>query len=216
MRLRLTAEDVKKLTRRTEGWVAGLQLAALSMQDLANPAQFVSSFAGDDRYITDYLVSEVFERQPIRIQEFLLRTALFIIELEPYEKSELGISGVLPKGWNEVQPGVYARGNPEVDPTMIVQLAAPGESAESLALAALGNFGVSELPAEPKDSYESESLGWTLYQLESPAAPLALALADTDTAGFVVLMAAPGEEMDALVATLFFPAINALTPTAGL
>jgi imidazolonepropionase-like amidohydrolase len=135
-----------------------------------------------------------------------------VIELAPFANEDLGISGVVPSGWKELEPSVYARGNPEVDPTLFVQLSAPGESAESLALSVLANFGVSELPAEPMDSYESAALAWTLYQLESPMAPMALALAETDSAAYLVLIAAPGEEMDALAETLFFPAVDALTP----
>jgi len=135
-----------------------------------------------------------------------------VIELVPFANDDLGISGLVPSGWNELEPGVYVRGNPEADPTVIVQLSAPGESAESLALSVLANFGVSELPAEPMDSYESAALGWSLYQLESPMAPMALALAETENAAYLVLMAAPGEEMDALAETLFFPAVDVLTP----
>lgn len=77
MRVHLAPDDVAKLTRRTEGWVVGLQLAALSMQGLSDTHQFVSTFAGDDRYIADYLLHEVIERQPRHIQEFLLKTAIF-------------------------------------------------------------------------------------------------------------------------------------------
>ncbi len=135
-----------------------------------------------------------------------------VIELVPLAIDDLGISGLVPSGWNELEPGVYARSNPEVDPTVIFQLSTPGESAESLALSVLANFGVSELPAEPLDSYESATLAWSLYQLESPMAPMALALAETDSAAYLVLMATPGEEMDALVETVFIPAVDALTP----
>lgn len=135
-----------------------------------------------------------------------------VIELVPFANDDLGISGLVPSGWNELEPGVYARSNPEADPTLIVQLSAPGESAESLALSVLANFGVSELPVEPIDSYESAALAWTLYQLESPMSPMALALAETDSAAYLVLLAAPGEEMDALAETVLFPAVDALTP----
>jgi LuxR family maltose regulon positive regulatory protein len=76
MGLNLTTGEVDALERRTEGWVAGLQLAALSMQDLPETRDFVASFAGDDRYISDYLIGEVFERQPALVQEFLLKTAI--------------------------------------------------------------------------------------------------------------------------------------------
>jgi LuxR family maltose regulon positive regulatory protein len=74
--LSLPRSDIATLERRTEGWVAGLQLAALSMQELPDPGDFVRAFAGDDRYVSDYLIGEVFERQPAQVQDFLLRTAI--------------------------------------------------------------------------------------------------------------------------------------------
>jgi hypothetical protein len=134
------------------------------------------------------------------------------VTMEPVSLDALGIIGLAPGGWKELEPGIFARGNPDVDPTMLLQLAAPGESAESLALSVSANFGVTELPAEPFGRHESAALAWTLYQLESPMAPLALALAETDSAAYVVLLAAPGEEMDALTTTVFFPAVDALAP----
>ena len=64
MGLDLTAQDVAALEGRTEGWIAALQLAALSMQGRDDVAGFIAGFAGDDRYIVDYLVEEVLQRQP--------------------------------------------------------------------------------------------------------------------------------------------------------
>ena len=64
MGLVLTAQDVAALEGRTEGWIAALQLAALSMQGRDDVAGFIAGFAGDDRYIVDYLVEEVLQRQP--------------------------------------------------------------------------------------------------------------------------------------------------------
>jgi len=76
MDLDLSAEEVTVLEDRTEGWIAGLQLAALSMQGRADVARFVSVFAGDNRYIVDYLVEEVLQRQPESVRRFLLQTAI--------------------------------------------------------------------------------------------------------------------------------------------
>ncbi len=76
MDLDLSAEDVTALETRTEGWIAGLQLAALSLRGRADVAQFVRAFAGDNRYIVDYLVEEVLQRQPERVRSFLLQTAI--------------------------------------------------------------------------------------------------------------------------------------------
>jgi LuxR family maltose regulon positive regulatory protein len=76
MGLQLTARDVAALEGRTEGWIAALQLAALSMQGRDDVAGFITSFAGDDRYVVDYLVEEVLQRQSDRVQAFLLRTSI--------------------------------------------------------------------------------------------------------------------------------------------
>ena len=72
----LSAPDVAKLTERTEGWAAALQLAALSMQGRDDVEGFVAGFTGTDRYIVDYLVDEVLARQPDDVRTFLLRTSV--------------------------------------------------------------------------------------------------------------------------------------------
>jgi LuxR family maltose regulon positive regulatory protein len=74
--LQLTARDVAVLEGRTEGWIAALQLAALSMQGRDDVAGFIAGFAGDDRYVVDYLVEEVLQRQSDRVQSFLLQTSI--------------------------------------------------------------------------------------------------------------------------------------------
>jgi LuxR family maltose regulon positive regulatory protein len=76
MELGLTAEDVAALERRTEGWITAIQLAALSMQGRDDIAGFLAGFAGDDRYIVDYLAEEVLQRQPDHLREFLLHTSI--------------------------------------------------------------------------------------------------------------------------------------------
>ena len=73
--LNLKAEDLAVLWRRTEGWAAGLQLAALSLQSTADKTAFINGFAGDDRYVVDYLIHEVIDHQLPHIKEFLLKTA---------------------------------------------------------------------------------------------------------------------------------------------
>ncbi|MGH8860941.1 MAG: helix-turn-helix transcriptional regulator, partial [Jatrophihabitantaceae bacterium] len=76
MGLALSERDVVALDGRTEGWIAALQLAALSMQDREDAGAFIAGFAGDDRYIVDYLVEEVLARQPADIRDFLLKTSV--------------------------------------------------------------------------------------------------------------------------------------------
>ncbi|MEJ2209844.1 MAG: AAA family ATPase, partial [Anaerolineae bacterium] len=76
MALALSAEQVAALEQRTEGWIVGLQLAALSLQGQENVDRFVRAFSGSQRYVLDYLTEEVLNRQPQEIQAFLLQTAI--------------------------------------------------------------------------------------------------------------------------------------------
>lgn len=74
--LGLGADDVRVLESRTEGWIAALQLAALSIRGREDVAGFIAGFAGDDRYVVDYLVEEVLARQPDDVRTFLLETSI--------------------------------------------------------------------------------------------------------------------------------------------
>ncbi len=74
MGLGLSSADVAALGDRTEGWIAALQLAALSIEGREDVASFIAGFAGNDRYVFDYLVEEVLQRQPETIRQFLLET----------------------------------------------------------------------------------------------------------------------------------------------
>ncbi len=76
MGLDLSAADVAALETRTEGWIAGLQLAALSMRGREDVPEFLRTFTGNDRYVVDYLVEEVLGRQPERVRSFLLQTSI--------------------------------------------------------------------------------------------------------------------------------------------
>ncbi len=76
MDLNLTAEELSKLDERTEGWIAGLQMVALSLHDRTDRTAFIESFSGSHRYILDYLMEEVLERQPPEIRTFLLETSI--------------------------------------------------------------------------------------------------------------------------------------------
>jgi LuxR family transcriptional regulator, maltose regulon positive regulatory protein len=76
MGLNLSAENIAALEKRTEGWIAGLQLAALSMQGRSDAASFIKSFTGSHHFILDYLVEEVLQRQPEHVRNFLLQTAI--------------------------------------------------------------------------------------------------------------------------------------------
>jgi len=76
MNLPLSVEDIAALEARTEGWIAGLQLAALSLQGYHDATRFIQSFNGSHQFVLDYLVEEVLAQQPEHIQTFLLRTSI--------------------------------------------------------------------------------------------------------------------------------------------
>jgi ATP/maltotriose-dependent transcriptional regulator MalT len=76
MGLKLSAEQVTALLARTEGWIAGLHLAALSLQDRQDVADFITAFTGSHRYVVDYLIEEVLLRQPEDVQDFLVQTCV--------------------------------------------------------------------------------------------------------------------------------------------
>jgi LuxR family transcriptional regulator, maltose regulon positive regulatory protein len=76
MGLNLSPGNIAALEDRTEGWIAGLQLAALSMRGREDIPEFIRAFTGDHRYILDYLVEEVLTRQPEPVRSFLLQTAI--------------------------------------------------------------------------------------------------------------------------------------------
>lgn len=82
MGLALTTEEIASLGRRTEGWIAGLQLAAIAMrsqlarQDGGDLKEFIQDFTGSSRFVMDYLIEEVFERQTVEMKDFLLKTSI--------------------------------------------------------------------------------------------------------------------------------------------
>jgi len=93
MGLTLTPEQVAALERRTEGWIVGLQMAALSMRG-SDPQAFFDSFTGDDRYIADYLIEEVLNHQSEPVRDFLLRTSVLEKLSAPLCEAMLGKTSV--------------------------------------------------------------------------------------------------------------------------
>jgi LuxR family transcriptional regulator, maltose regulon positive regulatory protein len=76
MHLALSTEEIGALEERTEGWIVGLQLAAISLQSIFDRHTFITDFSGDDRFVADYLIEETLNRQPKAITDFLLKTSL--------------------------------------------------------------------------------------------------------------------------------------------
>lgn len=76
MGLSISPDDVVALEHRTEGWIAGLQLAAISMQGVSDKSSFIQTFTGSHHFVLDYLIEEVLSQQPQHIHEFLLKTSI--------------------------------------------------------------------------------------------------------------------------------------------
>jgi LuxR family maltose regulon positive regulatory protein len=76
MELQISAENTAQITERTEGWIAGLQLAALSMQNSRDITRFIATLTGSQHYIYDYLLEEILQRQPEEIKRFLVNTSI--------------------------------------------------------------------------------------------------------------------------------------------
>lgn len=133
------------------------------------------------------------------------------IVLEPFANEELGFSGVIPSGWSELDAGIYARGNPAIDPTILAQLSSPSEAADDFLGGVLANLGVAVLPETPVRVMDSEALSWSLY-LISGDPTTAVALAESETRTYLVAMKAAGDEFDALAKQLLVPALMAFMP----
>ena len=88
-----STEDIATLETRTEGWIAGLQLAALSLQGRQDISHFMQAFTGTHRFVVDYLTQEVLARQPAEVQSFLLQTAILERLCGPLCEAVTGESG---------------------------------------------------------------------------------------------------------------------------
>lgn len=112
MGLRLDAESIALLEERTEGWIAGLQMAALSMRDRADVMRFIQGFSGTNRYILDYLLEEVLASQPPEVQRFLLYTSILERVTAPLCEAILAEEGGSPSpGQAEALLAYLERGN---------------------------------------------------------------------------------------------------------
>jgi LuxR family maltose regulon positive regulatory protein len=150
MGLNLSAEDIAALETRTEGWIAGLQLAALALQGLATQGtissqgnqdvtRFIQSFTGSHHYVMDYLVEEVLAQQPESIQTFLLRTSILGRLCAPLCDEVVGPL----EGWNvtTLSPGEWEEPSHSSDQrSNILRLKSSNEILEYLELANLFIF----------------------------------------------------------------------------
>ncbi|HXV72132.1 MAG TPA: amidohydrolase family protein [Acidimicrobiia bacterium] len=131
------------------------------------------------------------------------------VTMEPFSNEQF--SGLAPAGWNVVEPGVWARGNLDEDPTVLAQLAAPGAEPETFALQVLERYSITSLP-EASDSFQGAQSTWDIYLIRGQAGVIGLALTEVGDTAYLVLLAASPAEADGLAETVFFPAVGAFAP----
>lgn len=139
------------------------------------------------------------------------------IEMTRVENETMGISVLVPDGWSEAAAGVYARGQSASDLTRLIQQAAPGATTDAISGALLGQLGIEALP-DPVDTLETDSLTWDLYELEVEVPPqgtvaVDLALAENESAAFVVVLQASVDEVEALREAVFRSAVEGFEPS---
>jgi len=131
------------------------------------------------------------------------------VTLIPYEDTTFGLTGVLPEGWQEAGPGVYARGSNALDPTVLIQQAVPDMGAEALLQLLSGQLGLTEAP----ESIETVTVGaytWTFYQTEAQGAVVDIALTESEGTTIIVVLFSSEDEHDALTEAILLPVLEAI------
>lgn len=150
--------------------------------------------------------------------KFIVPTRPEDIKLVPYTDTQLGISGVTPEGWEQVNTGTWTRGQSSLDQTALLQFASPNATSAQFASAILPQLGVTATPKSTGD-YKTPALTWKLYQTDSTVQgqnlSVAWATADQNGIGYLVLMVTNPNEMEGLHKAVFLPVLDALKPLKG-
>lgn len=132
------------------------------------------------------------------------------IVLVPLESETFGFAGLVPEGWQEVAPGVYARAGSAIDRTVVIEQSAP-LPADGLLELLTGQLGLDEVPAEA-GTRQAADLNWTLYEVAIQDLAVDVALAEVDGTSYVILLQSDPAERDSLYEAVFLPAVDALAP----
>ena len=169
------------------------------------PAEIEAAFLNDPIATPD--TSCIAEMAPLTFLTELATSGE--VSLVAYEGT--GYAGLVPAGWNELRPGVFARSDPSVDKTLYLQLSAPAGEADDMALAVLADFGITNLPDQPMRRISGEGLTWDVF-VPAGVVPIIVARAETDAAGYLAVLVASRGEIDGLAESLLIPALEALEP----
>ena len=147
----------------------------------------------------------------MEVSPFVVPVQAADIELQPYTNKELGLSGVVPAGWTEARPGLFARASSALD-VAVLQVAVEREmNAKELLDAMAKGYGLAESP-ESTGERQANDLTWSLYAFQVQGVPRDLALAESEGATLIVLLRSAANERDALYEAVFLPAVEAMAP----
>jgi pimeloyl-ACP methyl ester carboxylesterase len=144
------------------------------------------------------------------LPQFVAPVEAGAIELEPYTNEQMGIQGLIPAGWTEVNVGVYSRGSSAMD-TAVVLVQAASVSAEDLLTLVSGQLGLEE-PPEVVGGREANGLTWALYAVTVQGLEIDMALTEADGLALIVLLQSDPGEHEALYEAVFLPVVDALVP----
>lgn len=140
------------------------------------------------------------------------------VDLVPFTSDTFGVQGIIPEGWTEAAPGVYARGAGATDITSLIVQAAPGATADQLSDLLLGQLGLDALP-DSTGTVETDAYTWTLYEITVEQMGMSIAvdvaLAENDAGTTLVLLQTLDDEHEALHEAVFLPVVEALAPLGG-
>jgi pimeloyl-ACP methyl ester carboxylesterase len=133
------------------------------------------------------------------------------VELTPYANESLGLKGLVPDGWTEVQPGTFARASSALDVTAMQMALAPSRGMQEMIEEIAKGYGLAETPSATGQR-QANGLDWSLYALEVQGGPRDLALAESKTGTLIFVLRCAADERDALFETVFLPMVDTLTP----
>lgn len=141
------------------------------------------------------------------------------VQMVRVENDVMGLSVLVPEGWQEVAPGVYSRGESATDLTTLIQQAAPGTAAQDLVASLQTQLGIDALP-EPAATLQAGAFEWTLYEIAVDAPPVGtinvdLAMAESESATYLVLLQALPDAYPALHEAVFLPALEGFAALEG-
>ena len=142
--------------------------------------------------------------------EFDLPSEPVEVTLEPWTSESVGLAGVAPAGWEEVQPGIFARASSALDPVAMQVVSVPGSTADLLAIVT-PQFGLDQAP-ESAGRRAANGLDWTLYAFDVNGVFRYLGLAENEGRTLVVVLRYDPDEGDAIYSEVFLPVVDALVP----